>query len=229
MMVHKYWVCLTIFFTVGVSYSLQAKEPEKKPEALSLNPMDKATELKPGPILDMYLINDDNDDNKGPSLEASDNISMGTIVDNGSLFELGAFSADPSLSTYVGHNVGVMWTGFLKIEEDAPHLVSLELQKDAAAEAKGYLHCLTEVSINGKNILKIDAGGFRNVRKFANNEKVLVPETTNLKLKAGYYPASVWLACTPVDVSKVRVKLKLRSPADRVLRELGPEDFLRRE
>jgi len=187
----------------------------------------------PGPLVDVYLLPKYNQTNID-MLSMPKEASLGVLAPKSDLFSFSTFLRENTFSSYNNKPIGLKWNGLLKITDSATYVFALEIitKKHVADTHKP--GCLSTLLIEGQQLISFLVGG----PKMENNIVGVWGQHTNrvidtsqsktgqIKLNPGYYQTEYWTACTPMDVTKINFKLKIRGPRDRLLREVTADDFV---
>jgi len=215
-----------------------AKPPAKTeaPEAgqESATTSEKETVLAPGPLLDFYVLAEDD-----PLGQVPEDYSLGTVIDDKKLFLGERFKDTPDFASHWNARIGCLWSGLLPIEEAGKYTLALEVVLNPKAKGMSYDYYYsfaTFLEIEGTKVLEDEEskGDWRDV----NGKLVKRSKTEGIELQKGVYRVKVWLASRGfgahqservLRLEDIILTLKLRGPNDRMAQEITPARLLHKE
>lgn len=205
----------------------QVKEinDKTKPKPASPIVLDPPPNLKNGTILDLWLL--DKEDLK----MVPNTPSLGATVDKSKPFGFGNFRSDSDLSHYYKNkSTGLMWSGYLNVEEAGNHLILHEFDIKKTDAGMGWTYkAYSKLQLNDDVIIENDAG-------FRGDHSGLIPKSASIKLEPGKHKFQLWLAAKwkkhngywpqyELEPSNISVNIKWRKPSSRKTTAITVEDL----
>lgn len=134
---------------------------------------------------------------------------------------------DAAWSLWSGNRVGILWDGFIKIEETGPHAFVSAFHK--IPKTLFYANsCAWTMTISGRKILD-NSYKFKEADGYLETDAWSQDRATSIDLQEGYYPIKIWLNCgvssssfnrgywKTDDFDDASWTLKVKRPSDRIV------------
>ncbi len=177
-------------------------------------------QLDPGPLMDFWVLKDD-----APLDVVPEEYSLGTVVDDKSLFLGKRFRDFPEFAPHWNSRIGTLWSGILNIKEDGKYTISADLTLNVTEKNIDLSHrkydIVAWVDVEGTKVLQISEAGdeYNAIR----GVKRVLSKSHPLDLSAGSYKVKIWLASMGQGtyqgaeahrLEDMELTLKLRGPSD---------------
>ena len=195
----------TVFIQQLLNDDVHAHEPTPKSEADSNVFAKRSDRGVPGAKLEVWALPSDFRGDTPPGM------SMGSMIDAGTLFNIGNFLTEDSFKALKRHFVGVRWSGYLEIKEQGNHNFIIEKTGNGLRGALWFV----SLKIDGQTIID-DRKGFSG----GESTDVVTKEIPEAQLGPGVYDFELFTYSLDIlyfTTFQLRVKIRSESSPNAII------------